>query len=584
MIRFCFLVLALAFTTGTVHAGEDVQLLDARGKTLGPSQIDRVSIRKSCGGCHDVDERAKSLHYNRSNPTADAEAGDCLSCHLEGAAFNADGTIKKVPAAVTDESCANCHSDVAEGIAKGVHGRRDKRPGDHPNCTTCHGADPHKITPVSKMTRRDKAALCSSCHTDSARMERYKVSTEAVSSYEASFHGKYVLRFGNGKAATCTDCHEHHRVLASVNCEAPTNRSGITKTCSKCHSGAKRSFCMSGANHLWLKMDEHPLLRLEHLFLRVLTYGVLALLLGLIALDLRRKAFCPGCRPRAGRLAAWMVATSLSALTAGIVMAVVGAQGAEWAWTVAIGTMALAYIVYFIRRRGPKPDPSEKTYMRFSAAQRAQHIALAASFTVLVLTGMPIRFAEVGWSHYLHLLFGGIEGARIAHRVAAFVMTGTWIWHCFHLIYLWRKAGFSLRSWTMVPTRKDFADFVDTVKYGLGLRDQPPQYDRFQFREKFDYFAVYWGMPIMVLSGLVLWFPVYFGNTLSQFAFAVAYIAHSDEALLALLAILVWHLYNTHFDPEHFPMSKVWYSGALTDSEMQREHPVEKARIDKAED
>ena len=582
MLRCLMLLLALA--AAPALAGEDVQPRDAQGTALRPSQIDRVSIRKSCGGCHDVNERAESLHYNRSDPTADAQTADCLSCHLKGAAFAADGTIKKVPAAVTDESCANCHPDVAEGLAQGVHGRRDKKPGDHPNCITCHGGDPHNIVPVSKMTRRDKAALCSSCHRDSARMERYKVSTEAVPSYEAGYHGKYLLRFGDDRSATCTDCHEHHRVLDPANYNSPINRNGITKTCSQCHSGASLSFCMSGANHLWLKMDEHPLLRLEHLSLRVLTYGVLAFLLGLIALDLRRKVFCPQCRPRAGRLAASMVAASLSALTAGIVMAVVGAEGAEWAWTVAVGTMALAYVVYFIRRIGPKGDPSEQTYVRFTASQRAQHIALAASFTVLVLTGMPLRFAEVGWSHYLHLLFGGFEGARIAHRVAAVVLTGTWIWHGFHLIYLWRKAGFSLRSWTMVPTRKDFADFVDTVKYGLGLRDQPPQYDRFQFREKFDYFAVYWGMPIMVLSGLVLWFPVYFGNTLSQFAFAVAYIAHSDEALLALLAILVWHLYNTHFDPEHFPMSKVWYSGVLTDSEMQREHPVEKSRIDKVGD
>jgi len=195
---------------------------------------------------------------------------------------------------------------------------------------------------------------------------------------------------------------------------------------------------------------------------------------------------------------------------------------------------------------------------------------------------MPLRYAQVGWSHYLNLLFGGFEGARIAHRCAAALMTGTWVWHFFFLLYRWRKAGLSLKSWTMMPTRKDFVDFLDTIKYGLGLRSQRPDYDRFQFREKFDYFAVYWGMPIMVLSGLVLWFPVFFGNRLTDLGLGVAYIAHSDEGLLAFLAILIWHLYNVHLDPEHFPMNAVWYSGVVAESAMERDHPVEKAGLDAA--
>ena len=242
--------------------------------------------------------------------------------------------------------------------------------------------------------------------------------------------------------------------------------------------------------------------------------------------------------------------------------------------------MLAALSVYFLRREPVKKKETGKLYQRFTVSQRAQHICLAISFVVLVLTGMPLRFAHVGWSHYLHLLFGGFEGARIAHRAAAVLMTGTWIWHCVYLLYRWKKASFSFKSWTMWPSRQDFVDLFDTVKYGLGLRKEPPHYDRFQFREKFDYFAVYWGMPIMVLSGLVLWFPVYFGNALSELGVGIAYIAHSDEALLAFLAIMIWHLYNTHFDPEHFPMSRAWYSGVLTESEMEREHPAEKKRLD----
>jgi formate dehydrogenase subunit gamma len=304
------------------------------------------------------------------------------------------------------------------------------------------------------------------------------------------------------------------------------------------------------------------------------------LLLGVVALDLRRKVFGAGHTPRSGRAVAVLVAVSFCAMIAGFAMAVGKVGGSEWAWVAGLALMAAAFADYSVRKK-PAVE-KERLYQRLSLAQRAQHICLAASFIVLVLTGMPLKFAHVGWSHYLHILFGGFAGARIAHRIAAVVMTTTWLWHGVYLLYRWDKAGFSLRSWTMWPTRKDFVDFVDTVKHYAGLRKEPPQYARFNWKEKFDYFAVYWGMPIMVLSGLVLWFPVFFGNRLTDLGLGVAYIAHSDEALLAFMAILMWHLYNAHFDPEHFPMSSVWLSGELTESEIEREHPLEKAKLDSA--
>jgi cytochrome b subunit of formate dehydrogenase len=118
--------------------------------------------------------------------------------------------------------------------------------------------------------------------------------------------------------------------------------------------------------------------------------------------------------------------------------------------------------------------------------------------------------------------------------------------------------------------------------YYLGLWKEAPKYARFQFKEKFDYFAVYWGMPIMVFSGLVLWFPVYYGNLLPEAGISAAYIAHSDEAILAFLAILTWHLYNAHFNPDSFPMAKTFYTGLKTESEMRHEHPLELAHIEAA--
>ncbi len=135
----------------------------------------------------------------------------------------------------------------------------------------------------------------------------------------------------------------------------------------------------------------------------------------------------------------------------------------------------------------------------------------------------------------------------------------------------------------MIPGWKDARDWWDTSLYYFGARRTLPDYDRFNFREKFDYFAVFWGLPVMMLSGLILWFPVLFGNLLPDLAIPMAYIAHSDEAILAISAIVVWHFYNVHYNPDKFPMSWVWLTGRISEEEIVREHPLEYERLRAAE-
>jgi cytochrome b subunit of formate dehydrogenase len=574
------MLLALVARPGTLFAGEDVVLRDKAGRTLRPSRISQVSIEKTCGGgCHDVQERTESLHFNSGESSPDPDTSSCLSCHLpKSHAFSRKGTIIKTISAKDDRNCEDCHSDVAFDLAECSHGKPDKQHGDHPRCGTCHGGNPHAIKPVASITRRQRATLCINCHRDSARMGRYGVDPDAVSSYEQSFHGRALLRFGEAKSATCTDCHGYHSVLPSSNPTSPTNRRLVATTCGQCHKGAGRNFSVSGATHLRLKIEESPLLAIEWVFFRALLSGTMAFLLALIGLDLRRKVFATN-RPQSGKLVATLVALSFLSITASLVMGVVHGPGAEWAMVACLVFLVSAFVLYYARGKH-KARRREMVYPRLTVSQRAQHICLAISFTVLVLTGMPLKYAGVGWSEYLYLLFGGFEGARIAHRAAAVLLTGTWVWHFFFLLYRWKQAGFSLHSWAMWPTRKDLADLWGTVKYGLSLQKTQPAFDRFHFREKFDYFAVYWGMPVMVFSGAVLWFPVFFGNRLPDLAIGMAYIAHSEEAVLAFLAIAIWHMYNVHLDPEHFPMSQTWYSGTITGSHMKREHPLEKKRID----
>jgi cytochrome b subunit of formate dehydrogenase len=131
----------------------------------------------------------------------------------------------------------------------------------------------------------------------------------------------------------------------------------------------------------------------------------------------------------------------------------------------------------------------------------------------------------------------------------------------------------------MIPKPRDIVDFYDTMMYYIGRKPHGPKFGRFSFIEKFDYWAVYWGMIIMIFSGAILWFKELF----PKYIFDIGREAHSDEGLLATLSIVVWHFYNVHFNPEAFPMSWVWWHGQLTETEMKHHHPLEYAEILEAE-
>ncbi len=227
-----------------------------------------------------------------------------------------------------------------------------------------------------------------------------------------------------------------------------------------------------------------------------------------------------------------------------------------------------------------KKDNKEKTFERLSLEQRIQHGFMILSFTLLSVTGIPMRFPEVSWLKYIYFFFGGLQGARIVHRISAVIMILLGLYHLYYIFRLLVINRFNVwKAWPMVPTLKDAKDWWATSLYYFGLRDKLPLYDRFNFREKFDYFAVFWGVPVMMFSGLILWFPVFFGNFLPNIAIPMAFIAHSDEAVLAISAIVVWHFYNVHYNPDKFPGSTVWLDGKLTEEEIIKEHPLEYERI-----
>jgi len=551
--------------------GEDMHAVAPRAK-LATQRFDA-----SCKQCHPQTtlKLAHSVHGD-GNARFTKESG-CLACH--GGKAHSVLPLARLDRAQQERACKSCHSSLSQTLKNSVHDRPDKQPGDHPTCVYCHGGNPHDIAPPKHLSPQQRAGLCGTCHSDAARMARYGLTTAAFDSYKQTFHGKALLRFGKDKAANCTDCHGLHGVLAPENPDAPTNPRHVAATCAKCHKDGKINFALSGANHLRMRILNTPLLRLEELLFKLLILGSMTFLTGMVLLDLNRKVFHRDSAPECGRFIAALIVISFFALIAGIILAFLQVRHAWILWLLAALVMVLAMVINRTQRRG-HPHRPEKYYQRFTLTQRIQHILLASSFTVLVLTGFPLHFADVGWTHYLLALFGGFDGARIAHRVAGVTMLLNWVWHLGFLLYRWKQAKFSFASWTMWPRVKDVIDLIDTIKYGVGLRKDPPQFERFQFREKFDYFADIWGTIVMGASGLILWFPTLIGNHLPSLAFGASYIAHSYEGLLAMMAIIVWHFYNAHFNPDMFPMNPAWLTGRLTEEEMEREHALEKARID----
>ena len=226
--------------------------------------------------------------------------------------------------------------------------------------------------------------------------------------------------------------------------------------------------------------------------------------------------------------------------------------------------------------RGCKIMEGNEKVLRWNVHYRLQHVLMFTSFIVLVLTGIPLKYAGVGVSRVFMNLWGGPEMASTVHRIAAVVMIISCV---YHLAYLGWRMWKRIFSPDMIPSLKDLRDLYDNIRFYLGLAPRPPLFGRFTYWEKFDYWAVFWGIFIMVGSGLVLWFPVETVRFLPVWFLGIAKVAHSDEALLAGLAIFIWHFYNVHLRPEIFPMNWVWITGTITRKELKENYPLEYERL-----
>lgn len=211
-------------------------------------------------------------------------------------------------------------------------------------------------------------------------------------------------------------------------------------------------------------------------------------------------------------------------------------------------------------------------FVRFNLSQRIEHVLLMVSFTVLSVSGLAQRFYTAGWAEWVILNLGGIGYTRLLHRAFAVLFILSIAYHLGYVAYslFWRHSKPS-----MLPSLKDFRDVVATLKYSFGFSDRQSQFGRFDYRQKFEYWGIIFGSAIIIISGLFLTYPVLVTQVFPGQFVAAAKEFHGNEAMLAVLTIVIWHLYDVVFKPGIFPGDTSIFSGKIARKRMIEEHPLE---------
>ncbi len=228
-------------------------------------------------------------------------------------------------------------------------------------------------------------------------------------------------------------------------------------------------------------------------------------------------------------------------------------------------------------------NKEEKMYLRMTVNERIQHFLLLSSFITLVITGFALKFPEAMWVNWFRILLGegAFEFRGDLHRIAAGLMVGVSLYHLGYIIFT--KKGRKL-VYDMWFKKTDITDLTQTFKYYFGKTKERPKFRRFSYIEKMEYWAVIWGTVVMGISGGVLWFENTFLPVISISGMDIATTVHYYEAILASLAILVWHFYFVIYNPDVYPMNKAWFTGHLSKEEMELEHPLWLEEIEKEEE
>lgn len=222
------------------------------------------------------------------------------------------------------------------------------------------------------------------------------------------------------------------------------------------------------------------------------------------------------------------------------------------------------------------PAGQEEFFIRFSLRQCLEHWGAMTLFIILVVTGLPQKYFTASWAQTIVATLGGIDFTRFIHRMAGIALSALLVNHLAYLGFglITGKSGLS-----MIPSRKDASDAIAMLKYCLGASDTMPSFGRFDYRQKFEYWGLLFGLFIMILTGFILYFPTWTTMILPGQVVPAAKMAHTNEAMLALLTIVTWHLYGAHLNPDVFPFDTSIFTRRISRERMLKEHPLELEEI-----
>ncbi|UCH33899.1 MAG: cytochrome c3 family protein [Armatimonadota bacterium] len=483
-----------------------------------------------CTRCHYVQplpplgvaEQAVSGLHERTADRGKLRSPACRDCHGDHNIRSPLNPPSLVSGTRAPATCGTCHEKARHDYEQSVHGTA-LQAGDRsvPSCPDCHVEHPRDAGRLPDVARGGVIATCIACHDDPGLQRRYALAGERFATYLGTYHGA-ATALGSSRMANCASCHEAHLILPSSDPRSSVNHANLPHTCGHCHPGAGANFPI-GTVHLRPSPTQDRAVFWVKIAYQVFIAGLMLAFLAYIGLDLLarlRRRIAAGHRAARGE--------------------------------------------------------AEPEFERLTLAQRIQHWVLIATFLVLMFTGLPVMVPGAELSRSVVTLLGGAGARAIIHRVAALLLIGLTAFHLMYVLFS-RRGYWEFRQ--LIPLPRDLLQLVHMLLFYSGLTETRPRFDRYNYIEKFEYLAVGWGSVVMITTGILLWSPVLTLAALPKWVMDVAVVAHGWEAIMAFLAIIIWHMYNVHFNPSVFPMSRIWLTGKIGLQELRENHPLEYERM-----
>ncbi|MFQ6673320.1 MAG: cytochrome b/b6 domain-containing protein [Fidelibacterota bacterium] len=548
-----------------------------------------------CRSCHEGGSEEYQVH-GRIAVGESADIPTCASCHGDHDILPSSAKLSRVHPINLPKTCGQCHEDLnltrkyellldhpVEVYENSVHGKATGG-GIHiaATCNDCHsvGGSAHKIfstgNPLSTVNHFNIPATCGKCHQG------------VKADYWEGIHGKLASR-GETLAPVCTDCHGEHGIISPSDPRSPVSKTRVAEAiCSPCHESTRLNEKYGlPVGRLVTFIDSYHGLKSKtgdiHVANCASCHGVHRILPSsdptstIYPGNLRKT--CGECHPGISAALATTPIHGIGRESLRTPLADMVQKIYIVAIIVIIGLMVIHWLIDLLRQI--RLIMAKPQIRRMRPGEVWQHTLIMFSFIVLVISGFALRFSESWIAGFFFGWRSGFELRGTIHRMAAITFIVTVVWHAFYL-FTGRGRVFLRDIW---PGATDFKDFWQRIRYNLGRSKETPQFGRFSYIEKAEYWALVWGAVIMIITGLLLWFDNYVVEFLPKSVLDVAHVVHYWEAWLALLAVAVWHLWSTIFNPHVYPMNPSWLTGTMPEEMYNHEHPkhVENAKRDAKE-